>query len=107
LVYIRRKQFYFADHGVFTIHLYVFSFIVLMLGFALDKLQDYSGWVFLETIKIILIFGMVGYLYISMLNFYKQGWFKTFLKFLFVALLSMIMMLILFAVFLLFSAFTI
>ncbi len=27
LVYIRRKQFYYADHGVFTIHLYVFSFL--------------------------------------------------------------------------------
>lgn len=107
LVYMRRKQFYFADHGVFTIHLYVFSFIILMLGFALDKLQEYTGWGFLETIKAILIFGMFAYLYISMFQFYKQGWFKTFLKFLIVALLSMIMMLILFAIFLLFSAFTV
>ncbi len=107
MVYWRRRQFYFADHGVFTIHLYVFSFIILMIGFALDKLQDYTGWGLLETIKVLLIFGMVGYLYIAMLKFYKQGWFKTFFKFLIVAILSMIMMLILFALFLLFSAFTI
>ena len=26
LLYIRRKQFYYADHGIFTIHLYIFSF---------------------------------------------------------------------------------
>jgi hypothetical protein len=92
---------------VFTIHLYVFSFIVLLLGFGLDKLQDYTGWVFLEAIKIFLIIGMICYLYIAMHGFYKQGWGKTFLKFLIVALLSLVMMLVLFAIFLLFSAFTI
>ena len=39
LVYIRRKQFYYADHGVFTIHLYVFTFLLLMAVFGLSKLE--------------------------------------------------------------------
>ncbi len=107
LVYIRRKKFYFADHGVFTIHLYVFSFIVLMVAFGLDKLQEFTSSGFLEVIKILLFLGLVGYLYMAMHGFYKQGWGKTFFKFLIVSLLSLVMMLILFAIFLLFSAFTI
>jgi hypothetical protein len=106
LVYVRRKQFYFADHGVFTIHLYVFSFIVLMIVFGLDKLQGLTHWKFPGILEIILFFGLVLYLFISMRNFYKQGWMKTFLKFLLVAILSFIMMLILFISFLLFSAAT-
>ena len=107
LVYIRRKQFYFADHGVFTIHLYVFSFIVLLVVFGLDKLQGLLGWDFLDALQGFVFFGLVVYLYIAMHNFYKQGWGKTFLKFLLVSFLSLIMMLILFAGFLIFSAATI
>ena len=107
LVYIRRKQFYFADHGVFTIHLYVFSFIVLLVAFGLDKLQGFTSWNFIDTINILLFIGLTSYLYIAMHNFYKQGWGKTFLKFLLVAILSLIMMIILLTIFLLFSAATI
>ena len=107
LVYIRRKQFYLADHGVFTIHLYVFSFIILMVAFGLDKLQKLTGSGFLDTLKSFFILGLFFYLFIAMHNFYKQGWGKTFLKFIIVTLISVIMMLLLFAIFLLFSAFTI
>jgi hypothetical protein len=106
LVYLRRKQFYFADHGVFTIHLYVFSFILLLFIFGFDKLQKFSGWGFLNTFEVILFLWMIFHLYFAMHYFYKQGWGKTFLKFLLVSLLSLIMMIILFAGFLLFSAAT-
>lgn len=108
LVYIRkRKQFYFADHGVFTIHLYVFSFIVLLFVFGLDKLYDITHWKFLDTLQAFAFFGLVVYLYFAMRRFYKQGWGKTFVKFLLVSVLSLLMMVILFAGFLIFSAATI
>jgi len=107
LVYIRRKQFYFADHGVFTIHLYVFSFIVLLTVFSLDKLGEVTHWEFFDVAKGLLFLVLLCYLYIAMHNFYKQGWFKTFIKFLIVALLSLMMMLILFIIFLIFSAATV
>lgn len=106
LVYIRRKQFFFADHGVFTIHLYVFSFIVLLTFFGLDKMMDITHWKFLDTVKGLLFLVLISYLYIAMHNFYKQGWGKTFIKFLLVAFISIIMMLILFGIFLIFSAAT-
>ena len=106
LVYIRRKQFYFADHGVFTIHHYVFSFILLLVAFGLDKLSIVTGWEFFQTIEGFLFLVLFSYLYIAMHNFYKQSWGKTFIKFLLVTFLSLIMMLILFGIFLIFSAFT-
>jgi hypothetical protein len=109
LVYIRRrwrKQFYIADHGVFTIHLYVFSFILLLLIFTLGALQNATHWKFIGWLVIILIITLFFYLYKAMRNFYGQGRLKTFFKFLFVAFGSFIMMLILFIFFTIFSAAT-
>jgi hypothetical protein len=106
LVYIRRKQFYYADHGVFTIHLYIFSFILLMLVFALSELED---WLHTEVISYLvagLFLGLLFYLYKAMRNFYGQRRAKTFTKFLLVAFFSFLMMVLLFTVFAFFSAFT-
>jgi hypothetical protein len=109
LVYIRRrwrKQFYIADHGVFTIHFYVFSFILLLLVFALSALQDATHWKFIGWLVFILIMALFFYLYKAMRNFYGQRRLKTFFKFLLVAFGSFIMMLILFLFFTIFSAAT-
>jgi hypothetical protein len=106
LVYIRRKQFYFADHGVFTIHLYIFSFIILLLVFSFGKLGDlvHSNLVIIPVI--LLFLWLFIYLYKAMRNFYGQGRAKTFFKYLFVAFWSSVMMLVLFILFIFFSAFT-
>ena len=109
LVYIRRrwrKQFYIADHGVFTIHLYVFSFILLLLVFTLSALRDATHWKFIEWFVIILMIALFFYLYKAMRNFYGQRRLKTFIKFLMVAFGSIIMMAILFLFFTIFSAAT-
>ena len=106
LVYIRRNQFYYADHGVFTIHLYVFTFILLAVVFGLGKLEDVTGWGILTFLTVILFFGLFFYLYKAMRKFYGQKRGKTFLKFLLVSILSLIMMLILFLLFMFFSAVT-
>ncbi len=105
LLYIRRKEFYYADHGVFTIHLYIFSFILLLIVFGLTTLEDYTGWGVLEAIAGILFIGLNFYLYKAMRVFYRQKRFKTFVKFLLTAFLSVVMMTILLTVFFFFSAF--
>ncbi|MEO7924155.1 MAG: DUF3667 domain-containing protein [Chitinophagaceae bacterium] len=106
LVYVRRKQFYFADHGVFTIHLYVFSFLILLAIFGLLALETATHLGFIEFIVVLLFLLLFFYLYMAMRNFYRQGWGKTFLKFLFISILSFIMMMVLFLFFIFFSAFT-
>jgi hypothetical protein len=106
LVYIRRKQFYYADHGIFTIHLYVFSFLLLLVVFLTDKLQSLTGWGWLDAVIVLLFFLLFFYLYKAMRKFYGQGRGKTLLKFFLVALMSLIMMMVLFLLFLFSSAFT-
>lgn len=107
LVYLRRRQFIYADHGVFTIHLYIFSFILLLVVFGLDELEDATGWGILNTFNGFLFLGLFFYLYKAMRNFYGQKRAKTFLKFILVALSSVFMMAVLFALFMLFSAATV
>ncbi len=106
LVYIRRKQFYYADHGVFTIHLYVFSFLLLLLVFSLSRLEDMVHSGFINFIIFLLFLGLLFYLYKGMRNFYGQGRWKTLVKFLFVAFFSLLLMLVLFFIFAVFSAYT-
>jgi hypothetical protein len=107
LVYVRRrKQFYYADHGVFTLHLYIFSFLLLLVVFCLSRLQDITGYSVFGWILAILLLIMFFYLYKAMRNFYGQKRGKTFLKFLLVAFWSLVMMLILLVIFFFFSAFS-
>jgi hypothetical protein len=107
LVYIRRRKlFFFADHGVFTIHLYVFTFLLMMAIFGVSELEKLTGISDLDYLIVVLVLLLLFYLYRAMLNFYKQGKLKTFVKFLIVLLLSLVMMMVLFAFFLVFSAFT-
>ncbi|MCC7401879.1 MAG: DUF3667 domain-containing protein [Chitinophagaceae bacterium] len=106
LVYIRRKQFYFIDHGIFTIHFYIFSFLLMIAVFAVNELDDAFGWSFTGWIKALLFIGLFFYLYKAMRNFYGQRRFKTFVKFLVISFSSLIMLSVLFVLFLIFSAAT-
>lgn len=106
LVYVRRRQFYYADHGVFTIHLYIFTFLLLIAVFGLSALRNTTGWGFIDFIIGALFIMLFFYLYKAMRNFYGQRRGKTFIKFLIVALFSLVMLLILFLLFMFFSAYT-
>ncbi len=105
IVYFRRKNYYYADHGVFTIHLYVFTFIALLVGFAVDEMQKKWGGSWQGTVQIALIFTLYFYLYKAMRRFYRQKRFKTFVKLLIIALFSFIMMLVLLGIIFLFTAY--
>ncbi len=106
LVYVRRKQFYYADHGVFTIHLYVFTFLFLLLVFGVNTLEKLTRISDIDWLMVILFIALFFYLYKAMRNFYGQRRGKTFIKFIMVALLSLVMVLILFVLFMFFSAIT-
>jgi hypothetical protein len=108
LLYIRRrKQFYYVSHGIFSIHLYVFIFISMLVLFGLSRLNDSLHWRALTIISTILVIGLFVYEYLAMKNFYRQGWIKTFFKFLLANILFSIVVLVLFVLFILFSFFNI
>lgn len=79
LIYVRRKHLY-IKHIVHALH--VHSFAYLMYGLSLliiFKMMDDTA---LRWITAGFFFILVStYVYISFLNVYKQGWFKTLVKF--------------------------
>lgn len=104
LLYVRRrKEFYYADHAIFSIHHYILSFILLLFCFLMGTLYDLSGWKGFRVTLIIFLCIWPVHLYIAMLNFYRQKWFKTFIKFLFLNLLGFLTLLILFTIFFMIS----
>lgn len=107
LLYAGNRQFYFADHGIFLIYLYIFTFIFLLAFFTLSRISGFAHFSWLSYILILMFFGGVYYAYKSMRNFYGQGRGKTIAKFLTFNILTSISLLLLFLGFFIFSAFVI
>ncbi len=72
LLYVRRRYFY-VEHLIFAFHFQAFSFI--MLAFLIAGINLFPQWIFIT-------FGAItwGYLFISMLQVYKQSRIKTLFK---------------------------
>jgi hypothetical protein len=105
LLYIRRKTFFYSDHAVFTLYHYVFSFILLLIGFAFSGLQDAMGWGVFGLLTGLLFLVWPVYLFIEMRRFYNQSFGKTFVKFMALNGLGFVLILLLFLIFALFSFF--
>lgn len=104
LLYVRKKNFFYVNHVVYTIHLYCGTFIIILGGMAiagLFKLFDFT-----EPVWVKALFVLSGFFfwYKSMRNFYEQRRGKTVLKYLLVLLLSLFIMMLLFTLFFIFSA---
>jgi len=108
LLYIRRrKQFFYVDHVIFLIHLYIFTFIVLLVFSGLLEIPKviYGWWIVL--LEVLLILYGIYYAFRAMQKFYGQKGGKTFLKFIIFNLLCFISILILFSVFFVLTIFRI
>lgn len=81
LIYVRRKDFYFVAHGIFSVHLYIFYFISLLVLLGLGSLKDKTDWSIFGWIEAALIIFLFIYEYKAMRNFYGQRRAKTMLKF--------------------------
>jgi len=111
ILYFRHKQYYYVNHGIFTIHVYCATFIqlfVFLMIYELGKVTP-SGW--LHTIVILLniavFIWMLIYPYKAMRGFYMQRSAKTFFKYFVIFSLMSIINLILLCIFLLISVFTV
>jgi hypothetical protein len=107
LMYVRRKQFYYVSHGIFSMHLYIFLFIAMLFLFSIYRLNEHLHWGILTFIFIVLIVWLFVYEYLALKNFYGQGWIKTFFKFLLTNFIFLLVVSVLFSIFVLFSLFKI
>jgi hypothetical protein len=111
MVYFRHKQYYYVDHGIFAVHLYVATFILLLVAMLLSQLKDVVGPVWIKIILDILIFAdcvyLMIYLYKAMRGFYQQRRGKTFLKYMIIFSVAGTINAILTAIFILISVFSV
>ena len=105
LLYIRRKNFFYSDHAIFTLYHYIASFILLVVMMFIGQLENWTHLPGLGLAVGLLFFVWMGYLLVEMKTFYKQGWAKTTIKFLLADLLGFFVILLLFIAFLLVSIF--
>lgn len=72
LLYIRRDRF-FVEHLFFSFHYHAFAFVIFSVFIA------FPDWHWQGAL---VGFGLtMVYMYVAMLRYYKQHWFKTFIKF--------------------------
>lgn len=109
ILYFRhKKQFFYVDHGIFAIHLYIATFLLLLICMLLSILTDWAGvhWLQIVTdilITIVSIYNFI-YLYKAMRGFYKQRRAKTILKYFILCSTAFVINLILFLIFTILSA---
>jgi hypothetical protein len=103
LLYVRDKRLFYADHAIFTIHLYIFSFIFFLVFFALLKLNELVMTSALGWIDFVLWLAWMVYNYKAMRNFYRQRRGKTILKYILLNMAAFFGLMILFTVFFFYS----
>lgn len=97
LFYIRRrKDYYYVSHAIFALHIYSVGWFFFALRKIIMASLDAFNIDELSLIDWLIYPGLLAYVYIAMLRFYKQGWFKTFIKFLIVVMLMLIVTLLIF-----------
>jgi hypothetical protein len=107
LLYVRKKQFYYADHGIFTIHLYIFTFVALFILLMFNQLHKAVHWKAIRYLELGICLYMLFYTYKALRNFYRQGRIKTLVKFFLLNFLSFFMILFLFMLFFVLSIYEI
>lgn len=107
LLYVRRKRFYYVDHGIFLIFLYIFTFIFLLVFLGIDEIGEATGWEWTDYIIIGMFFWGLYYAWRAMHKFYEQGKFKTTIKFLLFNLMCLVSLIILFGLFFILTIFSV
>lgn len=105
LLYIRRKNFYYSDHAVFTLYHYIFSFIILLVFVLSNSLLDWTGWEIFGWLMGVLVIVWFFYLYKSVRSFYGQNRARTIGKFLLLIILGFVTIFLLFLILIFFSIF--
>ncbi|MEO7265806.1 MAG: DUF3667 domain-containing protein [Ferruginibacter sp.] len=107
LLYVRRKDFYYVSHAIFTVHLYIFIFIALLIIMGLRELETIAAGGWINYVIGIIYLLMFFYEYKAMRNFYGQGRLKTITKYILLNLWLIFIVSMLFFIFLLLSFFKI
>lgn len=107
LLYARQQQWYYVDHLIFSVHIFVFAFLWILLSMAAQKAGDYIPFLNYAFLKALWVLYFFVYLYKAMRYLYAQRRAKTVVKFLLLLTGMFIVTMVVFVVFFSFTVFTI
>lgn len=93
LLYLRRKQFYYVNHGILIIHVYIAVYILLLVAKLFGWLSHISHWGVFHVFESIVYVVIFYYIYKSLRVFFGQSRGKTLVKY----FLFLLMVAVLFA----------
>lgn len=106
LLYTRHKKLSYANHAIYTVHLYCALFIFMFAALLLQKLELNSYLAWLQWIRYGVLLYAVYYTFRTLHVYYGQGFGKTLLKWLMLNVAAFIMMSILLVVMVFLSLYT-
>ena len=95
ILYWRRKQYYYVNHVIYTIHLFCAIFLFTFIGMLLVKLFHAFNIEADTPVNIIFLLATFFYQYKSMRSFYQQRRAKTIFKFILLNLGNVIILVLL------------
>ncbi len=107
LLYWRRKDLYYVNHLIFSIHQYIGTYIIVFFILCIELLKDRFLIHWLSYAKLLLILFGLSYLYRGMKTFYNQSNRKTVVKYVILSFSSSIFLVFLMAVFAILTLFKI
>ncbi len=107
VLYKRNRSYYFADHIIFSIHLYCAYFIIIFFFSLVQRVLQFFIDGDLDVFDAVLFIVLLLYFYKAMRNFYNQTRSKTVLKFFVINALNLVSFMGLFLVLILLSLFNI
>ena len=105
LLYIRRKEYYYTDHAIFSVYHFTAVFVMGLFIVGFRKLATLPHMDWIDYLSRAIFLYAVFYLYKSMRNFYGQRRGKTIAKFLLLCFISGILTSLLAVLFLLITFF--
>jgi hypothetical protein len=108
-LYLRKKhkQYTYVHHGVFTLHIYVMIFNLLLVYYGTEALHHVSHWQIFDWMSHIILAAIFFHLYKSMRNFYGQSRLITLIKLCLILCMNTFIMSVLMIVFFLNSVFNV
>ena len=105
ILYVRRKKYYYVAHLIFTLHLYIFVYIAVLVLLFMQAAMYLAYLHWLRVPVVLLCLYIFFYTYRAMRNFYAQQRAKTIFKFILLLGWLVFIIILLMALLLLFSVF--
>ena len=99
LLYFRKKQFKYSYHSIFTVHVYIAVFILILITYATEGFFSLTHWRIFHWLTTIINISILFYIYKALRNYYENSRAKTILKYFLIMFLYSIVLALLIGIF--------